>query len=40
MNIGRKVTHRRLDATVQRTPIRQMATQTHTRRANAAIARR
>lgn len=40
MNVGSKVTHSRLDPTIQRTAIRQMTTQTHTRRADAAIARR
>jgi hypothetical protein len=40
MNIGGKVTNSRLDPTIQRTTIRQMTAQTHTRRANAAIARR
>jgi hypothetical protein len=40
MNISSKVTHRRLNPTIQRTPVRKVTTQTHTRRANTAIARR
>ncbi len=40
VNISGKVTHSRLDTTIQRTAIRQMPAQTHPRRADAAIARR
>lgn len=40
MNIRRKITHTRLHPLIQRTPVRQMPTQTHPRGPNLPIARR